>query len=852
MGKNNSIKFKLDAAHQLRRDKKFSAALTLFDEILNVNPQDESALYGKVLCSTKLHISTNLEPLFEKLISINPKKPEYVIKFATYLRSQGKYKAAIAQYAEIAYSNHSPEDKVNGLLGVAFCKIAMGEFETGISLFVQLEKIHPNNPQVYYEHVSCLRLIDNLHEAANFCKATLEEHPGFKSIYIIYAEILRDLDLDLQTIQMLEVAMRRPELRGDYDISLKYAKALICTKRFFDAHKILDRIISATPDRLDAHTLKVECISQSGDAEAAVQYCRDTIVKQFPDSSDSHTMLSIHLGYAGRSSEAFSMMMGLKAKYWGNRKFSLSLLVHAQQVEVDGSIVELAQQLLDLFPHDLEVGLTYTRTLERFNLEKARAQHEKLIREHPHQAKSYLAYIQFLESHGEFIAAQHIVAQAIDQIGYDFPKIILARAILLERLSKYDDALRMYQELIDKHPLYLQGYLDFAGLSFKLGQLNDSLEMLLRAKRLINDKRILNALGMTYLELGDLENAAKHTQEALDLDPNYEAALSNLGHILENKRGEGKGKNLQRKAVSLWERARLINPDRISKHTAREAEPKITLETAEPSGNKTEKNATYSKQIQQSHLGDDSSKKEDETIIVNFNELTADQARTAYNRLWAELKRLKEFCNAIGGKNFKDWYQQCESLEGTAIELRKQQDHKKACYKIKYIVELLGPKFKKIASADIERVLTEAKKQKPDQFDEFYKRANLEEKRNAFTVEYNNLNRQYIIRTHKECREAVLEFITPAAEVASEPVIETSLTHLQKREQVEPDSVNHISAGLKIQPRNSRVQLSTAFRCVARCCPGFFASRAQLQHGANLDKDEFLQYSPDSPVKSQT
>jgi tetratricopeptide (TPR) repeat protein len=135
-----------------------------------------------------------------------------------------------------------------------------------------------------------------------------------------------------------------------------------------------------------------------------------------------------------------------------------------------------------------------------------------------------------------------LALQRLDELGDANPQLaieaVVARALLLSALERYDEALAAYDLAVSSRPDDEGIALNRAELFLRMGRLDDALAAYRDAARRWPDSALsLNALGYTLADRTDeYREAEKLIRKALKFDPNSPAILDSFGWVL-HKRG---------------------------------------------------------------------------------------------------------------------------------------------------------------------------------------------------------------------------------------------------------------------------------------------------------------------------
>jgi len=201
------------------------------------------------------------------------------------------------------------------------------------------------------------------------------------------------------------------------------------------------------------------------------------------------------------------------------------------------------------------LGLVLLR-LQQFD--KAIKQFDEVLKRYP----SYTAAVRQIEIARAMLRQQTVVN--------NLPAVYMRRGMLLEQQGRIQDAVLLYQKILQYQPEHIQAHQKLAFLRYQLhqvdeaivhykvlvqlqpdsfivhynlglalvdkGQFNEAVEHYQQALRIQPDlAQIYNSLGVALLQSGKVEEAIKHFQTALQKKPDYLQAKNNLNRAVNTQ-----------------------------------------------------------------------------------------------------------------------------------------------------------------------------------------------------------------------------------------------------------------------------------------------------------------------------
>ena len=197
-----------------------------------------------------------------------------------------------------------------------------------------------------------------------------------------------------------------------------------------------------------------------------------------------------------------------------------------------------AKRALELDPG---LGAAYASEAKRRHWEDdiagAEATFKRAIELNPNYAPAYQWYAEMLRTlHGRITEALEIGRQAVE-LDPRSAIIVNDYAEVLEAAGRFDEALANYRQAVEIEPRFATGYMQIGWLyAARLGRLDEALTAYLEGVSIEPDWSDLNLIGLTYLNLGDLQRAEAWIEPTLAIAP--ETLVPDLVIALHAYRGE--------------------------------------------------------------------------------------------------------------------------------------------------------------------------------------------------------------------------------------------------------------------------------------------------------------------------
>jgi len=382
-------------------------------------------------------------------------------------------------------------------------------------------------------------------------------------------------------------------LVNDYadDPKAWYANALLLAahKKYDQALSALDEVFTLQSDWVRAKVLKVKTLIDKGDSDEAIEYLRE-VVPGHKENTDLHLIYAKLLVNKDHKL-AYREFERLHRKDRKNTEFISALAVLAVQLdEMDearnwwkkyaeagngdekseaqyqlGQLEEIEKNFAKAAEHYRQVtrgqyrddaGLRYARVqAELGNLDEARSELQALRVADPENVIDYyLIEAEIVADKLETDKVFDLYATALQSYPGN-TELLYARGVFSANVDMVDRAEHDLRAVLAKKPKHADA-LNALGytLADQTDRYQEAFELITQAYQLKPDSAaIVDSLGWVYYRLGNLPEARKYLQQALDLQNDDEIA-AHLGEVLWFS-GE------KEQARKVWEKAKQDFPD---------------------------------------------------------------------------------------------------------------------------------------------------------------------------------------------------------------------------------------------------------------------------------------------------
>lgn len=148
---------------------------------------------------------------------------------------------------------------------------------------------------------------------------------------------------------------------------------------------------------------------------------------------------------------------------------------------------------------------------------------------------------------GRYDAALELYDEIYEESKRD-PNVLLGRAVTLQKLERFDEAISTYEELLDIAPDNVEAHLNMLGLVAQRYPSVAIQRLLELRKKNPNNAGISSQVAIAYAQLGRYDDAMKYLGIAAGMSPRNPSYLYNMA-IIADRAGEKK------QAVDLYEKA---------------------------------------------------------------------------------------------------------------------------------------------------------------------------------------------------------------------------------------------------------------------------------------------------------
>ena len=236
----------LQEAVLLHQSGQLKQAATIYQQVLDIEPENANALHLLGLVSHQSGQSETAITLIEQALNISPNQLNYLHNLANILKESGQFEEAVKVYSQVIQLQSGSAETYNNL-GISLYKL--NQFQSAAQAYQTAIALNPEYAEAYNNFGNALQKQDKLEEAIQAYQTAIALNPEYAEAYGNYGLALRKQGKLDQSVQAYQTAIRiSPDyaeahnnlglvllLKGDYENGWKeYEWRLKC--RAFEIH----------------------------------------------------------------------------------------------------------------------------------------------------------------------------------------------------------------------------------------------------------------------------------------------------------------------------------------------------------------------------------------------------------------------------------------------------------------------------------------------------------------------------------------------------------------------------------------------------------------------------------------
>lgn len=453
--------------------------------------------------------------LARKILSLSPDDKETLFLLAKIYWSQKRYARAIETLETLL---EKYPDYAEALSVLATIYLHRNDLDGAIATLERLYQKNPKNAALSLELARLWRRKGDFEKARFYYRKALELSPENQAVYLEYGEFLEKIGAFTEAEKIYREGLKGvPEAFHLYEALLRLYLRQDQYEKALQVLEALERQLGATPRIL---LRKALIYLDLGKTTEAIAILKDLTEKD-PQNYNAWFYLGVAYEREGKVKEA----------------------IHAyEQVPVEDELFPLALRRLAHLIKDPQ---------------KVRQLLARALAERPKDKTLYLLAGTIFDELDACPLGFEIVKEGLAKFPEDLDLSVSA-ALLLVCQGKEEEALRLLEPLLEKHPddptlLNFVGY-TYADLNRNLDQAEAYIRKALAKKP--DDGYIIDSLAWVYFRKGEYEKALSEIKRALKLAPYDPIINEHYGDILKALGREEEAVSAYRKALSLAKKRR--------------------------------------------------------------------------------------------------------------------------------------------------------------------------------------------------------------------------------------------------------------------------------------------------------
>ena len=371
-------------------------------------------------------------------------------------------------------------------------------------------------------------------DAETLNRHIIAHNPQARSAYYNLSYALLEQKQYKEALDTVRIAIAQ---RPDHDKALTLLGGILnALGRFEEAETHLRRVIALNPQARNAHSYLGAVLYNQDRYVEAVDACR-VAIKQDPDQDKTHFNLGTALNALGRFEEAETHLRRVIALNPQARSAysHLGAVLYNQgryAEAIDACRVAIKQDPDDAKAH-FNLGMTFNE-LGRF--EEAEKHLRRAIAHNSQDVDSFRKLIEVLTPQGRYEEAIDLIAQvvALDSTSSQAAELYCLMGQTVQENGQPETATEYYMRALEVDLRHMEAIRRLARLKLEQQRDDEALELF---QRLIDidpsDAVVYGNMGIALFYLGRSNEALQHFDQALSLDPTLENVRNNRETVLK-------------------------------------------------------------------------------------------------------------------------------------------------------------------------------------------------------------------------------------------------------------------------------------------------------------------------------
>ena len=435
------------------------------------------------------------EALLKKKIENNPKVANNLLELAGHYAAVNRRSDMEAVIQRLTDEKQYPEGR---MLAGDFFLFRLREFDHAQQQYEAAIKAFPKDKALYQKRlVELFAMTGKNPEANQLMAAILKDNPKDQETIAMRAALMlqtgnRD-QINVAANDLQSLVAKSPQ---NHQLRFNLARALVAKGDNEGARLQLEEAIKLRSDFIVARELQARLFLAKGDAARALK-AADDIIAIDKNNLQAHLIRS-------------NSLLGVGDRDKAREELDSIMKAYPQNADARYQVGYLAWQDKD-----------YKRAAEVFG---------QLHKESPNDLRGLVGVVETLASQGRMTDAIKEMEAAIAREPRRDLKLAVAN--LYARAERYDEAIAIFQELLQPNPKSSDLLFRLAETQRRKGDLNVAIETFRRASQAApNDTNSLLQLGLLMDGTGRRDQAKPIYEQILKIQPDHPVALNNLAYI---------------------------------------------------------------------------------------------------------------------------------------------------------------------------------------------------------------------------------------------------------------------------------------------------------------------------------
>ena len=388
-----------------------------------------------------------------------------------------------------------------------------------LSLYLQLEQRHPDDPELQYSIALLLKVTGEPQQALEQLEPLLEKNPNFQPALVLKGDLLYETGRKTEALDHLQRNTRRfPDNR---QMGTLYGRMLIGENELRLAQDEFGRLVAKFPDVPGLRLSHALVALENGETELAEKELT-RLIEQGHHTNEAHYYLGRMADQNQRPEQAIGYYQNVESGNYYFPALARTSELKAERGDLDGALADI-KTLREGNPEQaenfwlLQVNLLIDNNRNSRALEAA----TEALEEYPENIQLRYARAMQLDATGRHEEAEADLRKILEVEPDNAVALNALGYILTTRTDRYDEARRYIERALEQDPDN-PAILDSMGwVLYQQGNTEEALDYLMRAWEAFPDPEVAAHLGEVLWQTGDQTQARIIWEEGLEQNPEH-------------------------------------------------------------------------------------------------------------------------------------------------------------------------------------------------------------------------------------------------------------------------------------------------------------------------------------------